>query len=591
MISHNELRQLYLNFFEERGHTVIEASPLVLQGDATTLFTSSGMQPLVPFLSGREVYPSGKRLVNIQPCVRTQDIDEVGDNRHTTFFEMMGNWSLGDYFKGEQLSWIWEFFTDTLSLPREKLYVTVYAGGSGVGQDEESAAEWRKLGVDDNHIFYYESNWWSRSGRPEQMPSGEIGGPDAEIFYDFGEGSHNGPESNESRFLEIANSVFIEYEKQANGTLQKLPQKGVDFGGGLERTLAAIEGEKDIFRTSLFMPIIQSAEEIFHASYEGNASHIRVIADHMRASIFLIKDGVIPSNKEHGYVLRRLLRRAAIKVYQMTGGTDKLYDLAHIVPPVLNVFQEIYTSNTDPAQYQAVIHDEMDKFQHSLKKGLQLLKKKDQITGKEAFDLFQSYGFPVEVTRELMKEQRQELDMESFLQAKKEHQKLSQTASVGKFRGGLAEESDQIIRYHTATHLLQQALKDVFGDTIRQEGSNITQERLRFDTHLDHKPTDEEIAKVVTILNEKIQAGLPVKKCIMKREDAEKIGALSFFREKYGNEVSVYTIGGEEGKPETAYSKEFCGGPHVESTTKIGKINIYKVEKIGAQSVRIYARS
>jgi alanyl-tRNA synthetase len=582
-MTHGQLRKAYLDFFKEKGHVVLDPAPLVLQGDATTLFTSSGMQPLVPYLSGKEKHPDGVRLVDVQPCVRTGDIDEVGDNSHLTFFEMIGNWSLGDYFKEEQLAWKWEFFTKILGLPAEKLYVTVFEGAAGVPRDDESAAIWRKLGLPESHIFFYGagSNWWSRSGPPDSMPVGEIGGPDSEVFYELTSGDPlNGPEEDESRFIEIGNSVFMQYEKATDGSLKMLPQKNVDFGGGFERLAAVLHGSSVVYTTDIFQSLIQTIEESTQSTYDAHVQDMRIIADHMRAATFLIHHGVTPSNKEHGYILRRLLRRAAIRMHGLVGGVEGLSKLPACVDPVLQTYKGVYFDGSEGSHIQGVIAEEMSRFGSTLERGLREIGKRASVDGKVAFDLFQSYGFPIELTSELAAEKGISLDMQEFEAEKQRHRELSQSSSAGKFKGGLADSSDQVLKYHTATHLLHQALKDVFGDTIRQEGSNITQERLRFDTRLDRKPTDEEISRVQKIMNAKIEESLPVYKKDMPREEAEKLGAASFFREKYGDVVSVYFIGD--------YSKEFCGGPHVENTSEIGPLEITKVKSIGSNTVRIY---
>lgn len=592
-----DVRKIYLEYFTDavRKHAMIEPSPLVLQNDATTLFNSSGMQSLVPYLSGRERHPKGTRLVDIQPCIRTQDIEEVGDTSHTTFFEMLGNWSLGDYYKEDQLAWMWEIFTKMIGLPAEKLYITVFEGTDGVPRDDESAEIWKKLGVPEDHIFYYgvDDNWWSRSGPPENMPAGEIGGPSSEIFYDFGSGPHNGPASDGQRFLEIGNSVFIQYSKHEDGTLKELPQKNVDFGGGLERIQAAYEDQSDIFKTSFFKGIIGEICLKTDASYENDDQKValRIIADHLRAATFLIADGIVPSNKEHGYVLRRLLRRCAMKMIRLKGNLASCSSI--IDNAILKQFDGMYGINRDELKdsLKEIVDSEMMKFQESLDRGMRVLDKAKTIDEKLAFDLLQSNGFPFEITQELALEKGIHLDVEVFEKINQEHKDMSRTASAGKFKGGLAGSSDQVVKYHTATHLMQEALKEVFGDIIRQEGSNITQERLRFDTRLDHKPTLDELTKVEELINCQIKSALPVRKIVLPKDEAEKIGASAFFREKYSDEVSVYYIGGEDGKPETAYSKEFCGGPHVENTSDIGEIEIYKAEKIGAQSVRFYARN
>lgn len=586
MKTNSHLQQLFSTFWKEdpRNHTEVPAASLVLVNDATTLFTSSGMQPLVPYLAGAK-HPLGTRLYDIQPSIRTQDIEEVGDNRHTTFFHMMGNWSLGDYFKEEQLAWKWEFFTKVLMLPVEKLHVSIFEGTEDVPRDNESAEMWKKLGVAEAHIHFYGSskNWWSRSGPPENMPEGEIGGPDSEIFYDFGT-PHNQafgelchPNCDCGRFMEIGNSVFIQYTKK-NGKLVELPQKNVDFGGGLERILAAWNDDPDMFATDIFVPIIKEIEHLTGASYKDGAKKpaIRVIADHIRAAAYLAKDGVVPGNKEHGYVLRRLLRRSAVKMYELTG-TIYAGSYGSIVQTVMNDERVIL-----------LIDQEMKKFNTTLEKGLVLVNKQQVLDAKSAFNLYQSYGFPFELTQELAHNKGIELSRADYDKELEIHKQLSKTTSAGKFKGGLADESDQVLKYHTATHLLHKALQDVYGDIIRQEGSNITQERMRFDTRLDHKPTEEEMKKIEDIINGKINEKLPVYALTMSKSASEQLGASAFFKEKYSDIVQVYCIGGSPEKPEEAYSKELCGGPHVKNTSEIGHITLAKVKKIGTQLVRFY---
>lgn len=595
MKSHTEVRDAFIRFYRDRGHEQIEPARLVLPEDATTLFTSSGMQPLVPYLAGRETHPKGVRLVDVQPCIRTADIQDVGDNRHTTFFEMLGNWSLGDYFKEDQIDWMWTFLTKTLSLPIDKLYVTVFEGAGGVPRDEESADIWRKLGVGDDHIFYHgvSGNWWSRSGPPDAMPTGEIGGPSSEVYYDFGSGPHGGPESDENRFLEICNSVFIQYAKDEKGQLIPLPKNNVDFGGGLERTLAALNDNPDVFETDVFKPLIQEIEKTTGASYQNPETQhrIRIIADHMKAAVFLIKDGVKPSNKEHGYVLRRLLRRSAVQMYML--GSDVTAGFTDTIQKkIVQMYEPLYgiSEKAHEKLIQDTIHTELNRFSQTLEKGIHRMERADVVDEIMAFDLYQSYGFPFEITKELSADKGIQLNRDVFEAHAQKHKELSRSASAGKFKGGLADSSDQVVKYHTATHLIHKALRDVLGETVRQEGSNITQERLRFDFSVDEKPTEEQIARVEDIVNEKIKESLPVRKIIMKKTDAERIGALFFFKEKYGDEVSVYSIGGDEGDPSGAYSKEFCGGPHVANTADIGKIEIFKIKKIGSRIMRLYAR-
>ncbi len=527
----------------------------------------------------------GTRLFDIQPSIRTQDIEEVGDNRHTMLFHMMGNWSLGEYFKEEQLAWKWEFFTKVLGLPVEKLFVSVFEGNKDVPRDEASAAIWKKLGIKDDHLYYYgvEKNWWSRSGPPDKMPEGEIGGPDSEVFYDFGTkhdsafGETCHPNCDCGRFMEIGNSVFIQYIKR-NGSLQELPQKNVDFGGGFERILAAWNDDPDMFATDIFTGIIKAIEKMTGKSYsdEKNKWALRVIADHIRAATYLIKDGVVPGNKEHGYVLRRLLRRAAVKMYELTGSI------------FTSTYAPISRSILGDAHVAQVIDEEMKKFSSTLEKGLLLVEKEKQLDAHSAFNLFQSYGFPFELTQELALKKGISLNKDDFDKEFEAHKQLSKTTSAGKFKGGLADQSDQVLKYHTATHLLHKALQEVYGDIIRQEGSNITQERMRFDTRLDHKPTDEEIKKIEEIVNRKIKESLPVFAVSMTKEASEKLGASAFFKEKYGDMVQVYCIGGTPEDPSSAYSKELCGGPHVKNTGEIGEVHLSKVKKIGTQLVRFY---
>lgn len=544
------IREKYISFFVERGHKGIAPAKLVPENDPSTLFISSGMQPLVPYLLG-QAHPSGKRLVNSQPSFRAEDIEEVGDNRHTTFFEMLGNWSLGDYFKKEQLPWIWEFLTQELELPKEKLYVTVFEGNKDVPKDLESYEIWKSLGVAEDHIYFYgaEKNWWSRSGTPDKMPVGEIGGPDSEVFYDFGNGN----------LLEIGNSVFIQYQKQEDGTLKELAQKNVDFGGGLERLTAAVLDQPDVFKIDIYMQIIIKLEEVTGKKYEEHKAPMQIIADHMRAARALIKDGVIPSNKLQGYVLRRLLRRSAVKLRLL----DKNVDLGVI-------FDE------------KVVKDEMDRFSKTLDKGLKEIEKINEIDGKKAFDLYQTFGFPYEVTEELFRQKGQEIDKEQFKAEFEKHKELSRTASAGMFKGGMADSSEIVTKYHTATHLLHQALRDVLGPEVFQKGSNITSERLRFDFSFDRKMTGEEIKQVEDLVNKKITEDLKVERKVVSLQEAKEMNAIGLFNEKYRDKVTVYTIG--------TFSREVCGGPHVENTSVIGKIKITKEEAVSAGIRRIRAQ-
>lgn len=592
-LNHVQLREKFGRFWEVNNHKEVPPIPLIPQNDPTTLFTGSGMQQLVPYLLG-EVHPLGNRVYNIQPCFRSQDIEEVGDNRHTTFFEMMGNWSLGDYFKEEQLSWFWKFLTSEIGLPKEKLYVTVFDGDkkNKLPADNDSIAIWEKLGLSKDHIFKYgpAKNWWSRAGVPDNMPPGEPGGPDSEVFYEFtniphdtkyGEKCH--PNCDCGRFMEIGNSVFMQYKRTDVG-FEELPKKNVDFGGGLERILAAANDDPDVFKTDVFSKTINHLVELTGKKYEGsNLSRMRIIADHLKGATFLIAGGVRPGNKEHGYVLRRLLRRSAIKMYQLTDGTTS--DFSQLADTgVLATYdgtQGIIRKDLADSVV-SIIAEEIKKFNLSVAKGMKEIKKIEKVDGKIAFDFYQSYGFPYELTVELFSEKGQVIDRDQFVAEFNKHKELSRSASAGKFKGGLADHSVQTVKYHTATHLLHQALFDVMGADVRQEGSNITADRLRFDFYSPRNMSSTEIKKTEDTINSKIKEKIPVIFKIIPKEEALKIGAKSFFREKYPDMVKVYFVG--------EYSKEFCGGPHVQNTGEIGEIKIYKVEKIGSNLYRIYAK-
>lgn len=611
-----DIRQKYISFFVERGHKEIEPAKLVLENDPTTLFTSSGMQPLVPFLLG-EKHPEGVRLVNSQPSFRAEDIEEVGDNRHTTAFEMLGNWSLGDYFKKEQLSWIWEFLTEELGLDKERMYVTVFEGNEFVPKDEESREIWKSLGIPEERIFEYgvSKNWWSKSGTPDKMPVGEIGGPDSEVFYEFesvkhdpafGEKCH--PNCDCGRFSEIANSVFIQYKKTGDGEFEELSQKNVDFGGGLERLAAAVNDDPDIFNTDLYLPVIKLIEKYSGKNYSQDESkpNIRIIADHLKAATFLIVSGVLPSNKMQGYVLRRLIRRVAVKMHELRGKVNKgeiptdAFEAA-CADAVLLIYEGLFGIN-EKSQRELVVRvivEEMEKFGKSLEKGLKEVGKLENIDGKAAFDLYQTFGFPLELTMELVSQKGQTLNKADFEEEFKKHRDLSRTASVGKFAGGLAGHSEIETKYHTATHLLHQALRDVLGTEVFQKGSNITTERLRFDFSFDRKMTDEELREVEELVNKKIAEDLKVERKYMTFEEAKSMNAIGLFDEKYDkSNVSIYCIGPDyamdpasKDKRERGnyYSLEFCGGPHVEKTGIIKAIKITKEEAVSAGIRRIRA--
>lgn len=617
MTSGSQLRDLFLKFYSDQGHQIIPPAPLVLANDPTTLFTSSGMQPLVPYLLG-QTHPSGRRLVDSQPSFRSQDIEEVGDNRHTTFFEMLGNWSLGDYFKKEQLTWYFRFLTDVLQLDPSRLYVTVFAGdpSTGVPQDDEAISIWQTLfssknisapffdasspqklstNMKDSRIFAYgvAKNWWSRSGVPSAMPAGEPGGPDSEVFYDFGpqlrlhenspyKDSPCHPNCDCGRFLEIGNSVFMQYQKQVDGSLRELDQKNVDFGGGLERTLAALNNQPDIYQTDLFQPIIKAIEALSGKVYEGeNSILMRVIADHLKAATFMIAEGVEPSNKQQGYMLRRLLRRSAIKMQQLKSGLVSGSEFESIAAIVISIYPN-YLKLEDIKPRLSLLTQEIDKFNKALERGLKEIEKTplERIDATFAFNLFQSYGFPFEVTQEILSSKGKDLIRSDFDREFEKHQQLSRTSSTGMFKGGLANQSEVTTKYHTATHLLQQSLREVLGDHVHQAGSNITSERLRFDFTHDKQLSGDEIAKVETIINAKITADLPVSSTVMSFKQAVNDGALAFFKERYPSQVTVYTIGN--------YSKEICGGPHVTSTGQIGTIKISRQESVGAGIRRVY---
>jgi len=590
----SEVREKYLKFFESKGHKRISPSPVIPENDPTTLFTSSGMQQLVPYLMG-EPHPLGKRLTDSQPLFRahganSDDVEEVGDNRHLTFFEMLGNWSLGDYFKKEQLSWLFEFLTskdEGLGLDPSKLYISVFEGNEFIGKDDESIEIWKsifsKAGIkaeEGERIFTYpaKKNWWSRSGTPDEMPVGEIGGPDSEVFLDFGEDlrlheksswkkEKCHPNCDCGRFMEIGNSVFMQYKKVDDGKLEELPNKNVDFGGGLERLTAAANSDPDVFKIDIFWPTIEKVQEVTGKSYEGNEKPMRIIADHMRAANFLASEGIIPSNKLQGYVLRRLIRRAALKMR--------------------NLKSDFSADDFAGISKEKSVLEEVERFKKTIEGGLKEASKIEEINGKKAFDLYQTYGFPLELTIEIFSEKGQEIDREEFKKEFEKHKEKSRTASAGMFKGGLADHSVETTKLHTATHLLHKSLRKVLGEHVSQKGSNITVERLRFDFSHDKKMTDGEIKKVEDMMNEQIGKALPVSFEIMTLDEARKSGALAFFGEKYGDKVKVYTIGDPDGD---WFSKEVCGGPHVENTSELGHVRIIKEEAAGAGIRRIYAK-
>lgn len=592
-----EIIDIYISFFEKRGHKRISNSPLVPENDPTTLFTSSGMQPLVPYLLG-EAHPQGNRLVNVQNCFRAVDIDEVGDNRHTTFFRMLGNWSLGGYFKTEEIPWLWEFLTSGLKLPKEKLYITVYKGNKYIEYDHTSEALWKAIFEQENiepKIFADETNWWSRSGPPDKMPSGEPGGPDTEVYFKFDDIEHGkdcgGDDPTKctcGKFLEIANSVFMQYQKQEDGSLKELSNKNVDFGAGVERLLAAIENQHDMFQTSLFSSMIRIIEVETGKLYKNNYSPMRIISDHLRAATMLILSGIVPSNKERGYILRRLLRRS-FDNWHVLGGKDLTPVIEAIVeegaktdPELKDNFEKIKNSILEEEQGYKKTLGEAKKFISKRYKPSDELKGTSEISEADAFLLYTSYGLsPTQI-----KSLGFIFDDQKFAEKMKEHQKVSRKGASKKFAGGLADTSEQTIRGHTATHLLHQAIRDLLGKQVHQSGSNITSERVRFDFNFDRNLTQDELGELERKVNEKIKENLPVKFEFMTLDSAKKIGAIGLFDDKYSDKVKVYTIGHEE-KP---YSIEFCGGPHVDFTSQIKSFKIIKQENLGRGLRRLYAK-
>ncbi|MBA3757486.1 alanine--tRNA ligase [Candidatus Saccharibacteria bacterium] len=633
-----EIRKKYLNYFETRAHAVIPRASLVPGGDPTTLFTGSGMQPLVPYLLGQP-HPAGNRLVNSQTCFRAEDMDEVSDNRHTTFFEMLGNWSLGDYYQSEQLTWFFEFLTDELGLDPQKLYVTCFIGdeNSGVPRDTQSASIWNQLfkskgisaktidvgseqtgyGEDflkdsTNRIFYYDAskNWWSRMGVPANMAEGEPGGPDSEVFYDFGTphdekyGKNCHPNCDCGRFLEIGNSVFMAYKK-VNARFEALPKPNVDFGGGLERIAAASINSPDIFEISLLRPVIDGLERLSGRNYDAYQASMRVIADHLRAAVWLAVDGVIPSNKQQGYVLRRLLRRAIRYAFDLGIEQDLCEKVATIV--IDTYAPDFPELNGQKNEILKILSQEERIFRQTLRAGVREFEKlmagplgtevlgeaaSRLLTGELTFLLYDTYGFPLELSREEAKRRGiNEVNSleEVHVRKMEEQRQRSQTASQGMFKGGLADQSEETVKLHTTTHLMYQALKQVLGSHVMQRGSNITAERTRFDFSHPQKVTSEEMKQVEDIVNQKITEDLPVTWKEENTEEAFNKGASGAFGDRYGNTVKVYTIGDSE----NSFSREICGGPHVEHTGAIGeggkKFKIIKEEASSAGVRRIKA--
>lgn len=605
IIDSRKLRQLFLEFFKEKNHTIISPASLIPEHDPTVLFTTAGMHPLVPYLLG-EKHPAGSRVANCQPCIRTGDIDEVGDISHLTFFEMLGNWSFGDfaspdgigqagYFKQEAIVWSWEFLTSPrwLGINPDRLAVSCFKGDQemGVGRDDESFDLWRQVGVNQDKIVFLgrDENWWG--------PAGLTGpcGPDTEIFYYVG---HNDPAKSNpllepKLWVEIWNNVFMQYNKNDQGEYQSLAQKNVDTGMGLERTVAVLNWAQtggDIYKTDSLWPLVLLVEKLSQKRY-GESDQVtramRVVVDHIKAAVFIIGDprGVVPSNIGQGYVVRRLIRRA-IRSARTLGINDPF--VTSLAKEVIKQYQDVYFYLQERQEHIfKVLIEEEEKFSKTLTAGLKQFTRLvqthsgDQLTGEEVFDLYQTYGFPIELTQELAHEHNLGVDMEGFAVELGKHQELSRTATAGQFKGGLADNSEIVKRYHTATHLLHQALRNILGDHVEQRGSNITAERLRFDFSHGAKMTNEEITQVQEIVNSKITEALPVSCEEMTVEQAKQAGAIGLFGHKYGEQVKVYSVG----DPHSSFSREICGGPHVDNTSELGHFKIIKEEAV-SQGVR-----
>ena len=620
-----EIRKAYLEFCQKNGHEIIERASLILKDDPTTLFTGSGMQPLLPYLLG-EKHPKGARLTDSQTCLRAQDIDDVGDNRHTTFFEMLGNWSLGDYFKEQQIRQFFEFLTDVVGLDPSKIYVSCFIGNKkyNIPRDDESAKIWQKvfaekgidakiveldtaengdkLGLQGGRIFFYndKENWWSRGGGLDTTPIGDPCGPDSEVFYDFGEENHDAsfgeahPASDSGRFMEIGNQVFMQYRRLEDGSFEPLEHKNVDFGGGLERIAAAKIDNPDVFQISLMKPIIEKIEEISGKKYDENTASMRVIADHLRSAAFLAVDGCTPSNKEQGYVMRKFIRRAMAKAFDL-GIEDNFVE--QIIPVIVDIYAPDYQEVAEKGdEIVAVMVKEEKAFRRTLQKGLRELEKfsKDGLTGVELFQLYDTFGFPLELSTEEAVRRNISLSenwQEEFNAKMKEQRERSQTASKGKFKGGLEGQTLEHRKLHTATHLMNAALHNMFEGQIAQKGSNINTDRLRFDFTFDRKLTDEEKKQIEDTVNEQISKGLEVSWAEYPTDYAlNELKAIGVFGDKYGETVKVYTMKAEGEKP---FSVEICGGPHVDNTRELSeggkKFKIVKEQSSSAGVRRIKA--
>lgn len=582
-----EIRNKYLEFFKRHGHAVIPSAPLIPENDPSVLFTTAGMQPLVPYLLG-EKHPEGTRLTDFQKCLRTNDIDEVGDNRHLTYFEMLGNWSLGDYFKEESIAMSFEFLTKELGIPVEKLSVTCFAGDEDCQRDEVTASCWKKAGIPEDRIYYFgkDDNWWIAG---EEGPCG----PDTEMFYDTGKpkcSENCNPSCGCGKYVEIWNNVFMEFFKTKDGRYTKLKQHNVDTGLGLERMAMLLQGKETPFDTELFKPVMDKLQEL--AGENDSIESRRIVAEHLRASMMIIQDGGLPSNVDRGYILRRLIRRMVRHLRKLQINLNELGELIDLnIDTLKEMYPELH-QNSD--KIKSVIIEEKDKFEKTLERGEREFNKivnrmknegQDTISGQDLFTLYETYGFPPEVTQDLAREAGLKVDTTEFDKLFKEHQEKSRMGSEQKFKGGLAGTGEQEVRYHTATHLLNAALKVILGKDVHQKGSNITPERMRFDFSCDHKLTDDEKKKVEDLVNEWIAQSLDVKCEEMKKDDAIKSGAECMFIEKYPDIVTVYSIGNDK---ETV-SKELCGGPHVKNTSELGHFKIKKEEASSAGVRRIKA--
>ncbi len=587
MMTANQLRDEYIRFFVSKGHVEIPSASLIPENDPSVLFTTAGMHPLVPYLKG-DAHPEGKRLVDHQKCVRTGDIDEVGDETHLTFFEMLGNWSLGDYFKKESVEWSLEFLTDVLKLDKSRLAVTVFAGDGDVERDEESAETWKSLGIPETRIAYLgkEDNWWPAGGK---HPGPQ--GPDTEIFYWTGDGDAPSEfDTNNELWVEIWNNVFMQFDRTPEGVYEPLKQQNVDTGMGLERTIAMIQGKANVYETEVFAPILEAIKSATGKKYADEPRAMRIIADHIRSASMMIADGALPSNKDQGYIVRRLIRRAVRQLNGLGVETSSVRSIAsEAIDTMVHAYPELKEKRGD---ILTAMENEEEKFSKTLKKGLREFEKMYEsaghVSGQEAFVLYSTYGFPLELTEELVREKGADVDRDTFESEFNKHQALSRAGAGQKFAGGLADHSESSTQLHTATHLLHQALRTVLGGHVEQKGSNITAERLRFDFSHDVKMTDEEKMEVEGIVNDAIAMDFPVSFSDMTVEDAKSVGAIGLFEDKYakiGDMVKVYTVGTEG----NVFSREICGGPHVSKTGALGAFAIKKEEASSSGIRRIKA--